>query len=121
MSWTNNISKILASLFVIANLAITLDYNPAAQTYPNSYHTEQLAPQAPVAHQSISFDKAKKLLQLDDPLRHSSSTDYSKRILLEQIETTLRLSVQNLGSQAIKPLLLKIVLNDIIQQKSHWI
>ncbi len=121
MSRVKGISKILVSLFVIANLAITLEHNPTFQTYPNTYHTEQLALHGSVVHQSIRFDKAKKILQLVDSLKHKSSNYYSERILLEQIKTTLRLSVQNRGSQAIKPLLLKIVLNDIIQQKPHWI
>ena len=120
MNWIKKISKIFISLLVIVNSTISFDYEPAYERLIEINRTELLISKEDVSP-AAEYDFFKKLLFLNsikqgisisDKLTHSR--DLSNNSLLEY-------KIQNKNLLKYKSILLKVFLNDIIQQKSHWV
>lgn len=118
MSW---IKKIVAGLFVIVNLAIAFDYSPISEPTTRISCTELLASKNDVLNKVIRFDTALQSLLFSNCTTNYSNFDWYNGIQKADSKNLVDFKSQNCTSLEFKVLLLNIVLNDIIQQKSHWI
>lgn len=120
MNWIKKISKILISLFIIVNSAISFNYEPVFEEKIELNNTELLVAKENVSSGIIGFKIAQYLL-------FSNFEKIDRNIPHKAIQTLafgnnyqLELNIQNTNLLKYKSTLLKVVLNDIIQQKSHW-
>ncbi len=122
MSWIKRTFQIFASLFVIVNLTISFDYNPTFESNPRTSYIELLVSNKDVISRVIRFDTAQQLLLFSNSTKDDNSKfDWFRRIQTAHIKNVLGFKVQKHTSLELKPSLLKIVLNDIVQPKSHQI
>ncbi len=122
MSRLKRIFQIFASLFVIVSLTISFDYNPTFETDPRTSSIELLVSNKDVISRVIRFDTAQQLLLFSNSTKDDiSKFDWFRRIQTANIKSFVGFKVQKHTSLELKPSLLKIVLNDIVQPKSHQI
>lgn len=120
MNWIKKIYKIFISLLVIVNSTISFNYEPVYERIVEINRIELLISKEDV-FSAVEYDFSKNLLFLNSTKQEinisdklTQSQDLSNNCLLEYKK-------QNNNLLKYKSILLKVVLNDIIQQKSHWV
>lgn len=120
MNWIKNISKLFISLLVVVYSTISFNYEPVHASAIEINRTELLVLKKDVSS-AVAYDFAKKFQFLN--YAKADIIIFDRLTQTQQLGTNslLEYKIQNNNLLAYKSNLLKVVLNDIIQQKSHWI
>ena len=122
MRHLRNLIKILLSYLVIVNLYISFDQIISQDSLVNDYKIELLLTQNQYKYDSIDFNQLKHSFSL-----YKTVTSYKKnkkfvyKINNQNSLDQLKFNTQKHTIISFKPILLQIVINEILIQKSHCI
>lgn len=120
MNWIKKISKLLASLFVLASITFSFNCSRNYEAKQIISCSELLITNENVVAKVISYTTAQKLIYSFNQTKGNLSKLYwNSRIQKVSLANSLVFKIQNQTSLQFKSLLLNILINDIIQQKSY--
>ncbi len=115
-------AKILVGFFVIVNLTISMGYGSVIEHGPRIASTELLIAKVDDKDRPFQFRKAQLLVGISNTINF----DFRKFVGFNNLQKVdndhlLHLKIQNRSVLNYNAFLLHIVLNAIVQQKSHWL
>lgn len=120
MSWNKKAFQILASLFVLVHLTFLSVGIPTYTTDNGIYQTELVTSENDATRRGIDFVAAQQLLFFPSPTKIGiNKAEWFGRMQAAKIKSILGFKVQEYTTLELKPVLLNIVLNDIVQPKQH--
>lgn len=120
MNRFKKITKIVIGFFFLVSSTISFNYEPVYQSIVEISITELLTSVEDVAS-AVEYDIAKKLLISSSTKPEISKSNRLVRLQDLRDNSLLEYKIQNNHLLNYKSILLNVVLNDIVQQKSHWI
>lgn len=121
MNRIKNISKILIGLFVIIGSTVSFNYELISENKTETDRTELVLSKRKNSSKVIRFVDVQQLLSLHFAKPNICTSDQIAAIVRFSSNYLLEFNIQHHKRLEYKSLLLKIVLNDIIQQRNQWI
>jgi len=120
MSWVKKTLQILASLFVLVHLTLLSEGIPTYTTDNGIFQTELVTSENDATRRGIDFVAAQQLLFFPSPTKIGiNKAEWFGRMQAAESKSVLGFKVQEYTTLELKPVLLNIVLNDIVQPKQH--
>lgn len=121
MNWTKKTFGVLIGFFVLANLTSSFNYGQVRENLLVIQKTELLEPKVGLGNNGIAFEIAQKQLPCNFTTGYIIISKEKVRTIKCKGNSRIAFKIQNDDRLKYKSTLLKAVLNDIIEQKSHWI
>ncbi len=122
MRHLRNLIRILLSCLLIVNLYISFDHIISQGSLANDIKIELLLTQNQYEYDSIDFDQLKQSFSLYETVTsYKKSQKFVYQINNQNSLEQLKFNAQKHTILRFKPILLQIVINEILNQKSHCI
>ena len=120
MNWTKKSFTALVSLFVLVNLTNAINYETVHERIAVLQKTELLEIKKNHSSKAIGFEIAQKSQHGTFTPSFGARTQDQRQAELCNANSSIAFTIQNNIRLNYKSILLNIVLNDILQQKSYW-